>query len=225
MITITANILLKSYSIFFALLVLPVVVRSQNAMRYEARINDECSETFQLYDDDRTFVFVRRCDQVSMMCFGQWGERNDTLTLNSYVNTAIPVFDNVTSSGNDREAITLKVLDRNGKDMSDKVWASVRPPGKSGVPFTMGPDMSNIVMRIEGVISLFSLERLFGRIFEFPVTEASDYVVKLKITKEQIADAEAEWYDMGMVRYRVTDSAFISIPEGKGPATHFKRVE
>ena len=69
------------------------------------------------------------------------------------------------------------------------------------------------------------MERLFGRIFEFPVTEASDYVVKLKISKEQIADSEAEWYDMGMVRYRVTDSAFIRIPERGAPVIHFRRIE
>lgn len=204
---------------------LPLTTYAQVTMKYEARISDECSETFQLYDEDRSFVFLRRCNERSEMCFGRWGENNDTLTLNPYVNSAIPVFDNVTSTGNDRDAITLKILDKNGVDMSDKVWASVRPPGRAGVPFTHGPDMTNIVMRVEGVISLFSLERLFDRVIEFPVTEASDYVVKLRISRDQIADAEAVWYDMGMVRYRVTDSAFISIPENGAAATHFRRVE
>ena len=215
--------MLRTFAVVFTFILSSSASFAQKMVRYRAIISEDCSEAIWLSDATRQFVFDRNCDGISEMCFGTWGLKDDTLILNPFVNTAVGVIDTVMASGDDKERIALKVLDKNGEDMSEKVWACVRPEGRASVFFTSAPDGGKAVMRLEGKIALFTLEKLFNRTIEFPITEASDYTVKLKFTQEYIPDGESTWLDIGMVKLVKINDQFMTVTEDKELALYFTR--
>jgi hypothetical protein len=201
---------------------LPLLTNAQEKYRYETNSSGLCSASIDLFKDNR-YIFERGCEEGSRMNYGYWELNKDTLTLVPLNNKLFDVIDTIVSIGDDTVIRSIKILDKHGIDISEKVWISFRTGDKelgsmeaNELPIPFEKDEG-------GKIGLLTLERLFGQKLEFPLTAADRYLVKLTISEDYIYSAYSHWYDIGIAKFRRVNNMFISIPREDEQVLYFIR--
>ena len=206
---------LKPLAILTFFFVFPFVVKGQEKYLYINAQGSLCNSSFYLFNDKK-YVFERGCEQYSFMNYGNWQLRNDTLTLTQLDNKSFDIVDTIMFSGSDPTApLKIMVLDKNAVDITEDVWVCLRSDGVEDIYLYEIPDLTKLTNRQGGKIAIRTLERLVGRDIEFPVTDATNYTVKLAVSREYIHNEYSQWFDLGVRQFVRINGMFISIPKGE----------
>src|SRR5688500_5633900 len=188
------SLLILCMFIFFV----PAISFSQTAVNYEWYLAESngglCNASVVLYNDG-TYRYESGCEASSHISYGTWTTKKDTVKFIPLNNKAYKVISTVTATQTSTDSISVTILDKNGSNITDKISVGLNVPNV-GV-YLFGIDISKTkkvaYKRINGKLSLRTLNRIFQQKFEFPTDTANNFIIKLNIPGAWIYSSSSEW--------------------------------
>ena len=170
-----------------------------------------CSTSIRLKSDG-TYIYGSGCESSTNISFGTWTQNKDTIKFTQFDTKDFKILKILPSSTDGENRLTIKVLNQNGENITEKIKIVQSVQGKG--TYTMVLDSSKTkridFLRDKGIIIIESLQRLPKADIGFEVGNYNKYEITINIPSELVYRIGSNWNDIGNFELLKIQDALLS---------------